>query len=244
MEGWAIASYFEAAREVAGDFYDVFELKPDKRLAIVIGDVCDKGVGAALFMTLFRSLLRASSLNSVRVGQADSGSASVPVSEVLQGSIEATNRYIATTHGKSSMFASVFFGVLDTHSGEILYINGGHESPVIFRADGTREILEVTGGVLGLFPFAGFEVATARLHPGDLFFSYTDGVNEAKDEDGEQFGDERILAVGGAGWAGPEEFIDKILQRIRVFRGSAAQSDDITMLALQKQEAPRTGFDE
>jgi serine phosphatase RsbU (regulator of sigma subunit) len=130
------------------------------------------------------------------------------------------------------MFASVFFGVLEPDSGELLYINGGHESPMIFRADGEVEILEVTGGVLGLFPWASFTIQSAQLNPGDLLFSYTDGVNEAKNESGDQFGDERILATGKSGWSSSEGFLEEILRQIRSFRGEAAQSDDITMLAL------------
>lgn len=234
VENWEIASWFEAAREVAGDFYDVFELKHGKQLALVIGDVCDKGVGAALFMTLFRSLIRATCQYDFLISQSaqDDGLSPDQIKSILGTSIEATNRYIATTHSKSSMFASVFFGVLEPDSGELLYINGGHESPMIFRADGEVEILEVTGGVLGLFPWASFTIQSAQLNPGDLLFSYTDGVNEAKNESGDQFGDERILATGKSGWSSSEGFLEEILRQIRSFRGEAAQSDDITMLAL------------
>jgi len=235
VESWEIAAYFEAAREVAGDFYDVFELKPDKRIALVIGDVCDKGVGAALFMTLFRSLIRATcqygALN-LEAGNVDDTSTE-HIREILLSSINTTNRYIATTHSKSSMFASVFFGVLDPASGELLYVNGGHESPMIVRAGGELEVLEVTGGILGLFPFATFSIATAHLNPGDLLFTYTDGVNEAKDESGNQFTEERIMQTGLAGWKDSADLLDKMLDGIRSFRGDAAQSDDITMLALR-----------
>lgn len=233
-EGWEIATHFEAAREVAGDFFDVFELEPEGKLAIVIGDVCDKGVGAALFMTLFRSLIRATCQYSFVSREADADeSAPDSMDEVLQKSIETTNRYIATTHSKSSMFASVFFGVLDPASGELSYINGGHESPVIFRADGSYDVLEVTGGVLGLFPWANFTRATARINPGDTIFTYTDGVNEAKNEQGEQFTEERIFDMNGAGWDDADGLLGLILERILAFRGEAAQSDDITMLALR-----------
>ena len=234
IENWEIAAYFEAAREVAGDFYDVFELKSGNYLAIVIGDVCDKGVGAALFMTLFRSLLRASCQSGLLSPETGSDDTSPEyIKEILRNSIETTNRYIATTHSKSSMFASVFFGMLDTHSGELFYINGGHESPVIFRAGGGYDVLEVTGGVLGLFPWANFSIASAQMNPGDFIFTYTDGVNEAKNEDGDQFTEERIFDMKDASWTDGNEFLDEILKRILAFRGAAAQSDDITMLALR-----------
>jgi sigma-B regulation protein RsbU (phosphoserine phosphatase) len=236
--GWEIAAQFEAARVVAGDFYDVFELKPSRHLAIVIGDVCDKGVGAALFMTLFRSLIRATSLSGFL--RRETGAAGVDADEaeqvrnVLLDSVATTNRYIATTHSRSSMFASVFFGVLDPRSGDLLYVNGGHESPMIFGAGGRHEVLEVTGGVLGLFPFARFGVAATRLLPGDLLFSYTDGVNEAKNETGDQFAEQRILDAAASGWTDAAGFTQQMLQRIREFRGQAAQSDDITMLAVRR----------
>ena len=234
IENWEIAAHFEAAREVAGDFYDVFQLKPSNYLAIVIGDVCDKGVGAALFMTLFRSLIRASCQYGVLSQEVDLDDVSPEhMKEILRKSIDITNRYIATTHSKSSMFASVFFGVVDTDSGELFYINGGHESPVIFRRGGEYDVLEVTGGVLGLFPWANFSIASARMNPGDLFFSYTDGVNEAKNENGEQFTEERIFEMKKNTRTDGGEFLQEILQRIHKFRGDAAQSDDITMLALR-----------
>lgn len=234
VSNWEVATYFEAAREVAGDFYDVFELVPGKYLALVIGDVCDKGVGAALFMTLFRSLIRASCQFGLLAEKLDSAEGSVErVLELLSRSIATTNAYISKTHANSSMFASVFFGVLDQESGRLDYINGGHESPIIFRAGGGHEILDLTGGVIGLFPFASHTIATAQLEPGDLIFTYTDGINEAKNESEDQFGDDRILEMEDAGWKSGEEFLQQILSRIHEFRGEAAQSDDITMLAVR-----------
>lgn len=235
VENWEISSYFEAAREVAGDFYDVFELKPTNNLAIVIGDVCDKGVGAALFMALFRSLFRATCQYGVLAREKfeDNAASSDYIRELLQYSIDTTNRYISSTHSKSSMFASVFFGVLNPDSGEMIYVNGGHESPIIFSANGGHEVLELTGGVLGLFPFAKFSIASTRLKPGDLLFAYTDGVNEARNESGDQFTDERILEAGLSMRCDSGEFVDEILDQVRTFRGAAAQSDDITMLAIK-----------
>jgi len=234
VAGWEIASHFEAAREVAGDFFDVFELEPGGHLALVIGDVCDKGVGAALFMTLFRSLIRASSLHGLLAG----GEGGEGIEDILQSSIEVTNRYVATTHSQSSMFASVFFGMLETATGELLYINAGHESPVIFRPGKEPEILECTGGVLGLFPFAQYSTARTRLLPGDLLFSYTDGVNEAKNESGDQFSDDRILAVGADASGDAAGLLRDMIAGIEAFRGAAAQSDDITMLALRRLDGP------
>lgn len=238
MENWELASCFEAAREVAGDFYDVFRLNTLPHVAIVIGDVCDKGVGAALFMTLFRSLIRASSLYG-NMGSAlvDEGSdnVSLTATEVLMNSVLTTNRYIATTHGGSSMFASIFFGLLDTGSGELLYVNAGHESPIIFRKNGETELLDITGGVIGLFPAARYAVETVTLSEGDLFFTYTDGINEAKNIQGEQFTEQRILEAAAPEGNSTETFLRIMLDAVKAFRGEADQSDDITMLALKFQ---------
>lgn len=233
IDSWEIAAWFEAAREVAGDFYDVFKLKDSPQLAIVIGDVCDKGVGAALFMTLFRSLLRASSLYGYTDSIVNSTDSAGTMSELLLNSIVTTNRYIATTHAGSSMFASVFFGLLDTETGELIYVNAGHEAPMIFRQNGETELLDITGGVMGLFPAARFGVETATLKKGDLIFTYTDGVNEAKNIDGEQFTEERILEVATPEASSTEAFLSVMLDAVKAFRGEADQSDDITMLALK-----------
>jgi len=236
LEGWEIASCFEAAREVAGDFYDVFKLTSSSHLAFVIGDVCDKGVGAALFMTLFRSLIRASSLyGCIGSTLVDAGSENADDSAngVLLNSINMTNRYIATTHADSSMFASVFFGLLDTETGELSYVNAGHEAPIIFRKSGETECLAITGGVVGLFPAANYKVETATLNKGDLIFTYSDGVNEAKNTDGQQFGEARILKVATQQIDDVESFLCSMRDAVRSFRGEADQSDDITMLALK-----------
>jgi sigma-B regulation protein RsbU (phosphoserine phosphatase) len=236
LDNIELAFSFVAAREVAGDFYDVFRLNDLPHLAIVIGDVCDKGVGAALFMTLFRSLIRATSLyGNVGTALLDEGSrkASPSADDVLLNSIMTTNRYIATTHAGSSMFASVFFALLDPGSGEMHYVNAGHESPIIFRQDGETETLDVTGGVIGLFPIARFATGTARLREGDLIFAYTDGVNEARNSQGEQFGEQQIMQAAALRHTGAEAFLDGILDAVRAFRGAAPQSDDITMLALK-----------
>jgi len=243
LENWELASSFVAAREVAGDFYDVFRLNALNHLAIVIGDVCDKGVGAALFMTLFRSLIRVSSLYGNMCSglvDAESEGTSITAGEVLQNSLLTTNRYIATTHAGSSMFASVFFGLLDTESGELHYINAGHESPVIFRQNGETELLDITGGVIGLFPTAQYAVGTVTLNKGDLFFAYTDGVNEAKNSQGDQFGESRIMGVADPRDISPDNFLGSILDDINEFRGEAEQSDDITMLALKYQSQTTT----
>jgi sigma-B regulation protein RsbU (phosphoserine phosphatase) len=155
-------------------------------------------------------------------------------SRVLLSAIQTTNQYIAVTHPRSSMFASVFFGLLDPASGVLQYINAGHESPVIFRQDGQRDVLEVNGGVLGLFSAARFSVAQAQLRGGDLLFAYSDGVNEAKSPSDAQFGEDRIHALPAPWPSGAADFLEAMQARIVEFRDTAPQSDDITMLAVKR----------
>ena len=124
---------------------------PDGRVALVLADVCGKGVGAALFMALFRSLLRA--LAAPQFAAASS------VGAGLLATVQATNDYIARTHGRANMFATVFFAVLDPASGSLEYINAGHELPVLVAADGhVRGRLAPTGPAVGLMPELEFGV--------------------------------------------------------------------------------------
>ena len=233
FKDWDIASYFKAAREVAGDFFDVFQLPNDKYLALVIGDVCDKGVGAALFMTLFRSLTRASCLYGCmqKLGDIEK-QADIPET-ILLNSILTTNRYIATTHGDSSMFASMFFGILDTETRQLVYVNGGHEAPLIFCADGSREMLATTGPVLGLFATANYTVKKIQLEKEDLLFAYTDGVTEAKNDRGELFSEEQLLEIANPEIECPQAFLDDILRHVHSHCNGEDQFDDITMLAVK-----------
>ena len=150
IPGWEIATHFHAARQVAGDFYDVFRFKDSNFTAFIIADVCDKGVGAALFMVLFRSLLRAFSETMITAAN---------VQEQLLSIILNTNNFIAEHHGKSNMFATLFFGILDPDSGSLYYVNGGHEPPAILDKDGwIIQRLMPTGPAVGMFPDMEFKV--------------------------------------------------------------------------------------
>jgi sigma-B regulation protein RsbU (phosphoserine phosphatase) len=233
VEGWRVASYFKAAREVAGDFFDVFQLPDDKYLALVIGDVCDKGVGAALFMTLFRSLTRASCLYGCMQKLGNTDHQTQTVESILLNSVLTTNRYIATTHGDSSMFASMFFAILNTETGELVYVNGGHEAPLIFRTNGGLEMLSTTGPVLGLFTTANYHLQKTNLLKGDLLFAYTDGVTEAKNRREELFSEQQLLKSSNPEIKCPQAFVDDILQQIHCHCDGADQFDDITMLAVR-----------
>ncbi len=124
MKGWEIAAYFKSAREVAGDYYDAF-LLPDGNLTCVVGDVCGKGVGAALYMTLFRSLIRATSKTDYFYNKP--GETGLNNAERLQHVISFTNNYVAETHGHTSMFSTVFICIINLKDDILTYINCGNE---------------------------------------------------------------------------------------------------------------------
>ncbi|MBW5483658.1 PP2C family protein-serine/threonine phosphatase [Streptomyces bambusae] len=249
-EGWEIDVRFRPARQVAGDFYDVFELVHRRRLAVVVADVCDKGVGSALFMALIRSLLRHTAEQSglqhlMAAGRAGS-SRRIPVvgATPLLNAVTATNGYLTRNHLRQGYFATLFFGVLDPATGSLVYINGGHNPPLLLDADGGRPVaLDVTGPAVGVLPDCVYTLGYAQLDPGDTLFVFTDGVPEARCPDGRFLGDERMLdllaeARPGRPMTG-RDVVDMMDRAVREHTGSAEQHDDVTMLALHRPRAAR-----
>lgn len=224
VEGWEIASYFKAAKEVAGDFYDAFIL-PDGNLAFVVADVCGKGIGAALYMTLFRSLIRATTNESD----------SLTPAQRLGHSISLTNNYVAETHEMSNMFATVFIGILEPSSGKLSYINGGNEPALIIGKDGNVHTeLTRTGSAIGAISGAKFTVKEINLADDDLLIAFTDGIPDTLNSKGEFFGKEKMLEILKSK-TNPTDFVNKMEETLQAFIGSADQFDDITLLALKRK---------
>jgi sigma-B regulation protein RsbU (phosphoserine phosphatase) len=253
--GWEIASYFHPAREVAGDFYDAFPL-PHNRLGLVIGDVCDKGVGAALFMALFRSLIRAFAQQPHSLSLLDALSSDQPMStrgsagrrrqappsigtQALQNAMVLTNKYIVRTHGATNMFATIFFGVLDPTTGVMIYINGGHEPPAIIGSAGVKARLKPTGPAVGILPDMDYEIQQAQFDPGDILIVYTDGVTEARNPDGKFFTEKNLLPLLKQPVSSAAALLDLIKARVHAHIADAVQFDDITMLAVRRTPIPR-----
>jgi phosphoserine phosphatase RsbU/P len=229
IDGWEIAAEFKAARQVAGDFYDVFRLKNSPYTALVIADVCDKGVGAALFMVLFRSLLRA--FSEKVTGESE------PEAQ-LKDIVVSTNNFIAEYHGKSNMFATLFIGILNSESGEFFYVNGGHEPPVILnKAGAVTNRLMPTGPAVGLFPDMEFKVARYMLGPGDCLVGFTDGTTDAKNASGTQFSEDRLLESIAVPWTSAFSMLFELDTEIRKHIGTQPQFDDITLIALRRNES-------
>ena len=233
LEDWEIATHFHAARQVAGDFYDVFQFKNSNYTAFVIADVCDKGVGAALFMVLFRSLLRAFSERSVDKGNVRSS---------LLDIVLSTNNFIAEYHGKSNMFATIFFGILDPDNGDLYYINGGHEPPIIINKEGkiARHLMP-TGPAVGLFPDLEFQVEHIHMDEGDFLVGYTDGTTDAKNSSGDQFTEERLLKNISYSWTSIFSMLFELNTELQKHIGDQSQFDDITLISFRRKLSTDTG---
>jgi sigma-B regulation protein RsbU (phosphoserine phosphatase) len=240
IDGWDIAVYFMPARQVSGDFYDVF-LLPGNLIGLVIADVCDKGVGSALFMALFRSLIRVFSgqisLQGVSVsGTCKSDSDSFcDYHHVALRAVSLTNDYIAVEHGEEGMFATLFFGVLDPLSGKMGYVNGGHEPVVIVNPGGVKESLGATGPALGMMPDSKYAAKSVQIEPGDIIFGYTDGVTEALSSNKELYSRARLISL----LESPAHTASKLIEQIKIdllkYIDDAPQSDDITMFAVRRK---------
>ncbi len=225
--GWDLAARFRPARQVAGDFYDAFWMPTEdgaRRIGLVVADVCDKGVGAALFMALFRSLLRATA-------QAASGP---PAGDPLLHVVRTVNDYIATTHDRANMFATVFFGALDPASGHLRYVNAGHDAPLVVDPDGQRRPLDPTGPALGLMPGVTFSAGETTLAPGATLAAFTDGASDAQGPDGAFFGEARLLDLLAAPAASAEALLDGVDAALAAHTHGAEAFDDVTLLAVRR----------
>jgi serine phosphatase RsbU (regulator of sigma subunit)/anti-sigma regulatory factor (Ser/Thr protein kinase) len=231
IPGWEISAHFKAARQVAGDFYDIFPLDKSKLTAIVIADVCDKGVGAALFMVLFRSLLRSYSENKIAVNNIKDG---------LKEVILNTNNYIANTHSNSNMFASMFFAVLEHSTGIIFYVNAGHDAPVVIGKDGyILKRLEPTGPVVGMFPGMNFNTEYIQLKAGEMLFAFTDGTTDAVNNSNQFFTEDTLLKMLGSKYTSGFSLLCNVNSAIKKHIGSNHQFDDITQIALRRKLSDR-----
>ncbi|MEW6673089.1 MAG: SpoIIE family protein phosphatase [Thermodesulfobacteriota bacterium] len=240
LPNWEIATCFYPAKEVSGDFYDVFEL-PGGRLGLVIADVADKGVGSALYMALIRSLIRvyaeqtfARDSESASVKTNNSYSFSMDTGKREIGVVQLTNNYLVRHHGHDCMFATLFFGVLDPASGHLVYINGGHEPLYIIGKDGVKAELPPTGPAVGLMEDLKFTAQRLQFDPGDLLLGLTDGVTEACNPEEEFFTRNRVKDILAQPMASSRELLEKIRQQVFDFVDTAPRSDDFTMLAVQR----------
>ncbi len=238
--GLELQAALQPARDVSGDFYDAFSLPPSGTIVLVVGDVCDKGVGAALFMALFRSLIRASA-DPVGGGAIQMiGGRRTLVRQALDAATPAdlltrvagfTNDYIARLHGRTNMFATVFLAALTPATGQFDYVNAGHEPALIVTPDGAMRELKPTGPALGLMPEQVFGAGEGTLEPGHSLFMFTDGLMDARNARGEAFGAARLRSALGANTSSASSLVQGVMDAIAAFTGQAEPHDDVTLLA-------------
>jgi phosphoserine phosphatase RsbU/P len=251
-DGWDLSAYFHPAREVAGDFYDGFELLNRRRIGIVMADVCDKGVPAAIFMALFRTLIRYGAQQNVSLSWTDASSSNdegllLPKkgdrrqnlprigTSALLNAVGGTNAYMTENHIQTGYFVTLFFGIFDPSNGSLIYINAGHNPPVLMRNDGSHVLLKPTGPAVGMIPGASYRIAEATIEAGETLFTYTDGVPEAKDPAGHFFGNEQMLAVlHQEKPQSSQELLSRMTAALKNHMQDAVQFDDITMLAVRR----------
>jgi phosphoserine phosphatase RsbU/P len=251
--GWDMVAHCLPARDVAGDFYDAFTILHGRRVALVIGDVVDKGIPAALFMALCRSLTRAFAQQNYSLSWADvlqdapaggrrRGSdlrgAAAPTTGItaLKNAITLTNNYINDNHMELNYFATMFMAILDPASGQLAYINAGHTPCFIIGPDGAlKGRLKSTGPAVGMLPGVEFKIASAVIEPGDTLFTYTDGVPEARNPAREFFTEKRVLELLAEPTPSARSLLERIEATLINFIDTADQFDDITMLIAHRQ---------
>ena len=220
IPGWEFIARWRPARQVAGDYYDII-LHEDGRLSLVIADVTDKGMPAALFMALTRSFIRASM-----------DLASSPAQGILHA-----NRLICAD-STNGMFVTLFYALLDPATGDLTYVNAGHNPPLLFSAGSDQPAaLRRTGMALGVEVETSYEQITLRLQPGDFIVLYTDGVVEAIDTSQQEFGIQRLKQVLLDNRnSTPSSIVQALEQDLIAFTGPTPPFDDITLLFAKRQE--------
>lgn len=216
--GWQMAAALKPARQTSGDFYDTIALS-DGRLGLVVADVVDKGVGAALFMTLSWILIRSYAMEYPAEPQ-----------RVLHA---VNDRILAEID--TGQFVTVFFGILDPATGTLVYCNAGHPPPYLYSAqDGdVPRPLSKTGMALGVTDTETWEQATTQLGPGDVLVLYSDGVTDAESVEGASFGRERLESrVRASLGCSAQEILNSLLTGIREFTREAVQFDDVTLMVV------------
>jgi serine phosphatase RsbU (regulator of sigma subunit) len=216
--GWELAARWKTARQVGGDFYDLIEL-PNRPLGIFVADVADKGVPAALFMALTRTLVRAAVAETPSPAEALRRVNDLLIPDTRQG-----------------MFVTGVFAALDLERGEFTYANAGHNPPLWLHTDGTVDRLTRTGIALGVVQSNDISQRTIQLAPGESVLLYTDGLTEAFSPEGELFGEQRLLqAIRSQRASSASGLLDTIEASVNEFMGSLPPADDLTMLVVRRR---------
>jgi sigma-B regulation protein RsbU (phosphoserine phosphatase) len=223
VPGYDLASHYEAAREIGGDFFELFQVQRRRRpVGIVIADVTGKGIGAGMLMAFARPVIHAAL-------EASPGPAEA---------LERTNR-ILVDEIRSGLFITAIAGVLDVTTGRLRLANAGHEPPLIVPGDdGPIDAVEGGGVLLGAFRSLGAPELNVRLRPGDSLVLYTDGVTDAVGPSGERFGEPRLLAtIETARRGSAHDIVAALRDAVADFRGGVPPADDITIVVIGRHRA-------
>jgi sigma-B regulation protein RsbU (phosphoserine phosphatase) len=217
IPGVDCAGVCRPAQRVGGDYYDFLQLS-DGRLGIALGDVAGKGIPAALLMASLQASLRGQRLS----GPAD-------LSQLM------TNlNFLIHEASPDNRYATFFYGELDPVSRRLIYVNAGHNAPMLFRAAGGLERLRATGPVVGLVEAGRFAQESVDLSPGDLLLVYSDGISEAMNVNDEEWGEAQLAAAAkAAGRCSPQELIDALFVAADAFAAGATQHDDMTVVVVR-----------
>ena len=218
IAGFDFGARILPARRVGGDFYDVFPLS-QMQAGIVIGDVADKGVPAALFMARAHALIMAEADTSMTAGDV----------------LKLANEHI--THlQKSAQFVTALYGILNTDTSEFAYARAGHEPPLLLRLDGSVErIPHGVGMSLGLWEILTLDEQVVKMEPGSTLVLFTDGMTDCRDPNGVAFGLERIkIALSGMAGLPAQEICDRLFNTLMRYQNGASQDDDVTLVAIHR----------
>lgn len=230
LAGWKIAAYFKAAREVAGDFYDAFML-PKDQLVFTVGDVCGKGIGAALFMTLYRSLIRAAATS--KYFMPGLGELADFAANRLKQIVSCANNYVMETH-EDAKFTTLLIGLVDLKTGKLSYVNCGNELPLLRRKDGIVTELPSISPAIGIFKDVDFTVGEILIEEGDLLLAYTDGITDTMNINNVTFGKQRLLELVREYPGSCPELLSLLVTQASQFAGDIEQFDDITLMAVKR----------
>ena len=223
IPGYQIAYATRPANTVAGDYYDVI-LRPGRersedRILFVVADVAGKSIPAAMLMATFQASLRTLSTSGVALAELVAG----------------VNRYACSNSQGGVRFTTAFFAELDPATGDVVYINAGHNVPILRKTSGAVERLEAGGIPVGIFAESPYQVGTTRLEGGDWLVIFTDGVVEAVNQKNEEYGEpELIRLVDGGSAAAPPELLRRLLGELDKYVGNTPQHDDMTCLLLKR----------
>ena len=214
-----IYATMQAAKDIGGDFYDFFRIDDD-HIALVIADVCGKGIPAALFMAVSRTIIRSKGASGVSTAEC----------------ITSSNRLLAA-YSIDGMFLTAFYAIYNTKTGVVTYCNAGHNPPHLLKANGTVEVLPMSGNIIiGAFEDLEYKENTLQLEHGDTLVMFTDGVTEAMSPTFEEYGEGRLDNIlGQLAAADCQKIIESVKADISTFVEDAEQSDDITMLVLKRK---------